>query len=388
MKILVVSKTPTHPTFAGNCRFILNQMELFKSLGHEVYFLFIETRGLSRKYANMQKEIDAMHTYWGNHLLVFRQKKYQMLKIVSMVMLRKLFCHGYTKCDEFYPWGLSTYVRRLNDIHHFDCCIAHYYILSKLFVDVHFPLEGITTHDYFGFKNILMGTKYSWLATTPNEEGKALQRCPHIFALNTEEAAYFKKLSPQSIVYNVFSTYNYRPSPMTRNHMLLFMGAGGELNLHGIQWFLKEIFPSIVKRFPDVMFKIAGTICKLLSDVKDTHVELVGYVEDEGDFYKLGDVSVNPTYEGTGLKIKTFESIAYDKVTMVHPHSLIGIYNPDKAPIFSSLNAEDWVAYLEKIWGDDKAILDVKKKNGDYIEEMNAFVLSEYKRFFDNLSAQ
>ena len=171
---------------------------------------------------------------------------------------------------------------------------------------------------------------------------------------------------------------------MTRNHVLLFMGAGGEFNLHGIQWFLKEIFPSIIKRFPDVTFKIAGTVCKLLSDVKDSHVELVGFVEDEANFYKLGDVSVNPTYEGTGLKIKTFESIAYDKVTMVHPHSLIGIFNPDKAPIFSSLNAAEWVSYLEKVWGDEKTIKNIKEMNCNYIEEMNAFVISEYKRFFDN----
>lgn len=383
MKVLIVSKTQTHPIHAGNCRFILNQVELLKSLGHDVHFLFIETRGFSRKYANMQKEIEEMKAYWKDHLYVYRQSRFQMLKTILLVKWRLLSNNGYTKCDDYYPSGLSSYTKKLNDIHHFDCCIINYYILSKLFVNVRFPLEAVTTHDYFGFKNVLIGGgKRSWMATTPNEEGKALQRCSHIFALNTEEASYFSKLSPKSTVYNVFSTYSYNSVPLTNNKVLLFMGAGGELNLHGLQWFLNDIFPAIVKRFPDVRLKIAGTICKLLKDNRDPHIDLVGFVENEADFYKLGDVAVNPTFEGTGLKIKTFESIAYDKVVMVHPHSTIGIYKPEEAPIFSSIDANEWVSFLEKVWGNENEIMRIKENNRRYIEEMNSFVYSEYKRFF------
>lgn len=41
MRILIISKCPTHPTNAGNRWWILSQAEMFKSLGHDVYFLHI-----------------------------------------------------------------------------------------------------------------------------------------------------------------------------------------------------------------------------------------------------------------------------------------------------------------------------------------------------------
>ena len=75
-------------------------------------------------------------------------------------------------------------------------------------------------------------------------------------------------------------------------------------------------------------------------------------MNDPSDLYKLGDVSVNPCINGTGLKIKTFEALSYGKVVMVHPHSTIGIYNRECAPVFASTRAEEWVSHLKSIWRD------------------------------------
>ena len=41
MRILIISKCPTPPTNAGNRWWILSQAEMFMSLGHDVYFLYI-----------------------------------------------------------------------------------------------------------------------------------------------------------------------------------------------------------------------------------------------------------------------------------------------------------------------------------------------------------
>ena len=56
-KILIVAKTPTHPTTAGNRWGILAQAESLKKLGNEVYFLYVEERAMSRSKA---KEYDSM----------------------------------------------------------------------------------------------------------------------------------------------------------------------------------------------------------------------------------------------------------------------------------------------------------------------------------------
>ena len=44
MRILIISKCPTHPTNAGNRWWILSQAEMFMSLGHDVYFLYISDK--------------------------------------------------------------------------------------------------------------------------------------------------------------------------------------------------------------------------------------------------------------------------------------------------------------------------------------------------------
>jgi hypothetical protein len=98
----------------------------------------------------------------------------------------------------------------------------------------------------------------------------------------------------------------------------------------------------------------------------------------------LGDVVINPTYQGTGLKIKTFEAIAYDKVLLTHPHSMTGIYEKNNAPIFASASAEDWVSFLDTVWGNVNTIVKIKEHNKKYLCAMNGFIAKEYQRFFDS----
>lgn len=61
---------------------------------------------------------------------------------------------------------------------------------------------------------------------------------------------------------------------------------------------------------------------------------------------------------------------------------MIGIYNVEKAPVFSSCCAEDWVNFLNGVWSDFSRISNIKEQNKRYITAMQSFVLSEYQRFF------
>ena len=379
MKILLVSDQPTHPTTAGNRRFILSQVELFRSMGHEVHFLFVDGMYTSDADYNLMKD------YWGDSVTRYDTDFFYKIKLKLSSKLRKFFHKTHYKCDTIYPSGLTAFVEKLQGTHKFDACITNYYYMTKFFEKVNFPLKAVTTHDYFAYKDLLIGAKKAWMLTTADEEAKGLQRCPHIFALNTEEAIYFSKISPCSQVYSVFSYYEYKPTTIAGNKNLLFLSGSNEYNHNGLKWFLNNIFPSIVKRDPEVKLIIGGGICNILKDLQDNpHIKLYGLVENIDHFYSLGDVVINPTYQGTGLKIKTFESISFDKVTMVHPHSMVGIYAADRAPIFASLNPNEWVDFLSKIWSTPKNISDIKSSNQAYMLSMQNFVRAEYTRFFSS----
>ncbi len=383
MRILIVSKVPTHPVTEGNRAFIHNNVELLKTMGHDIYFLYIRQFSI-HKQSEKSANIEQLRNYWQDKLFIYHQYILQKIWIMLLQRYRWYFCRGVFKCDDEYPFRLHHYINKLNVKYHFEACIVNYYDLSKALPLINIPLKGLYTHDYFAYKSLLIGNKYVAGNTTAHEEAKAMQRTPHIFALNTGEAEYFRRLSPNSKVYNVFNYYSYTPQPIIGNHNLMFLSGGNPYNINGLMWFINEVFPLIVKRTPDVKLVIGGSICSRINHLSSNeHIQIVGFVGDINEFYSLGDVAINPTYQGTGLKIKTFEAVSYDKVTLAHPHSVDGIYEPEKAPLFSSNIPKEWVDYLAELWSDESKIKEIKSKNFAYIKGMQNFIQNQYQSFFD-----
>ena len=382
MKILIVSKCPTHPTDAGNRWWILSQAAMFMSLGHEVHFLYIHELPLRLDAQAFIEGLEKTREFWGDRFHLFRVSKLQKLKMNLLKRYRMKFCHYHWNVDDQYPVGLERKVNELDAKYHFDICVINYFYLSRLFEHIRIPKKAIATHDAIAYKDLKIGEPT--MCITADTEAKAMQRCPHIFALQEQEADYFQILSPQSQIYNLYGKYIHHPQPVVGNHKMVFLSGNNSFNQNGIKWFIKEVFPLIRERFSDAELLVGGSICKVLPSLGDVEgVKALGYVDNPADFYALADVAVNPVYQGTGLKIKTFEAISFDKVTIVHPHSMAGVFKKDSAPLMSSDKPQDWVGFLEKIWGEPDYISSVKDRNKAYLEEMNKFIVSEYNRFLD-----
>lgn len=380
MKILIVSKCPTHPTNAGNRWWILSQAEMFMSLGHEVHFLYINEMPLKRDTAPYIESLEQTQKYWGDKFHLFTVNKFQKYKMIVTKLYRMKFGHNYWKVDDQYPFGVEQMVNELDATIHFDVCIINYYYLSRLFEHISIPKKAIATHDCIAYKQLKTGMPT--LCITANTEAKAMQRCPHIFALQEQEADYFQLLSPNSKVYNLYGKYDYHPQSITGNHKMVFLSGNNEFNQNGIKWFLKEVFPVIRKAFPSAELLVGGSICKVLPSLgKIEGVKALGYIDEPAEFYAKADIAINPVYQGTGLKIKTFEAISFDKVTLVHPHSMAGVFRKEDTPLFASDKPEDWVAYLKNIWGHPDVINNIKQKNKAYLQAMNQFIIGEYIRF-------
>lgn len=380
MKILIVADRPNVPVTAGNRSFINTLVKLFLAQGHEVHYLFIQEYGV-----NSKDDVLELTKFWEDRLHIYKTSIWIKLKRSIILRYRWWFGHDYYHCDDYYPSGLDSYVNSLDAKYGFDACLVNYYYLSKLFTRTSIPRKGLITHDYFAYKNLLVGGKHIYLNTNAHQEAIAMQRSPHVFALNEEEAIYFKRLSPKSIVHNIYSFYEFHAQPLRGNHNIVFLSGDNKFNQNGIVWFLEKVFPLILKRFPDAKLIVGGKICNFLKERNlPNGIELCGFIENPYDFYMLGDIAINPIYQGTGLKIKTFEAISFDKVTIVHPHSTVGIYDRINAPLLVSEHPEQWVEYLREIWSDSVRLVRIKKKNKEYLQRMNAFIVSEYQMFLNS----
>lgn len=384
MKILIVSKCPTHPTNAGNRWGILAQAKILEKLGAEVHFLYVEERALNKKrIAEFDDVIEKTSRYWGNKFYLYKIPLWQ--KVIYNIKKRWFAYHNKrANCDSYFPNGLISFVNKIDKKLHFDVCIVNYYYLTKLFKYIHIQKKAVFTHDNYTYKDIRLRCRPGECDNTAdaNEMAKAMQRSPHIFAVQDEEAIFFQLLSPLSKIYTIYSEYEYKPQPIVNNKNILFLSGSNGYNINGIRWFVSKVFPLIKEHYPDAQLLIGGAICNVIKDLKDIDgIKLLGFIDNLSDFYSLGDIAINPVYQGTGLKIKTFEAISYDKVAMVHPHSMEGIYNKEKAPLLSSSDPQEWVKYISNVWEHPNIITEIKTRNKSYLLDMDNFITNEYKRF-------
>lgn len=160
---------------------------------------------------------------------------------------------------------------------------------------------------------------------------------------------------------------------------MLYFGGPNTHNLESLNWFIEEVYRPLLKDGINIELLIGGSICKKITnlDGKD-NISLLGRFDDLFDFYSKGDLAVNPTFGGSGLKIKSFEAMAYGKVLISHEHSTEGIYDKHNAPIFTAHNAEEFKRQIIHAINNKKEIEKLKDKSILYIQNLN----NEVERVF------
>lgn len=374
-KILVAADMTTHPCIGGNNQCVMQYVKILRNLGYDVYYLLIGVRGLS------EETIKATAEYWGDRFLYYPTPKYQDF---FQRVVKRIKNNAYPDIIDFYsPKGIVRYVNDINKRLHFDGLIVNYIWQSKLaYCDI--PAKAIYTHDVFTNRAERMAAGANWHSYPAETEAKYLRRFKNILAIQDVERDFFRYLSPKSNVVSVYSSFEYVEQPLAGNKNILFFSGGGDLNISGIKRFLEYVWPELRKRDKDITLLIGGGICGSLKESSMPEgVKLMGRYDDIADFYALGDIAINPVFEGTGLKIKTFEALAHGKTVIVDPHSAIGIYDRKNAPLLLANAPDDYVASIASRLNDKDLIIDDKFKAKQYIAKLNNYVASQYKNIFE-----
>ena len=86
-------------------------------------------------------------------------------------------------------------------------------------------------------------------------------------------------------------------------------------NQNGIIWFIKNCFPAIIKRYPDVKLKIAGRNAPawFIKKLNHPNIDYLGQIENINDFYQIPGPFIVPLFSGSGMRVKIIEAMAYKK---------------------------------------------------------------------------
>jgi polysaccharide biosynthesis protein PslH len=77
-------------------------------------------------------------------------------------------------------------------------------------------------------------------------------------------------------------------------------------------YFLREVYPLIKQRRPDVKLYIVGSSppAEVVEYKRDPSIIVTGFVDDLRDYYAKGQVFVVPILRGAGVRVKIYEAMA------------------------------------------------------------------------------
>lgn len=93
---------------------------------------------------------------------------------------------------------------------------------------------------------------------------------------------------------------------------ILFVGfLSYEPNRMGVEWFIRTVWPSVFKKFPNARFDIVGKgpSNEILSANGNNGVTVHGFIKDLSKIYESATVSVVPLHAGGGTRLKILESL-------------------------------------------------------------------------------
>lgn len=226
--------------------------------------------------------------------------------------------------------------------------VAEYIFMTRFlpFAGSHL-LKIVDTHDIFSKKGTnVIAYGVNDVETPAGDEARRLERADVIVAIHSGDAQTLADLAPgrEVIVAGVDAdVWSERAWPA--ESIVFVAGSGNALNLAGLRDFLRFSWPQVRGRVPSAQLRVAGGVGRAVPP-GTAGVHVLGHVQDLAVEYAKARVAINPTVAGTGLKIKTVESLAHLTPVVGWPHGRDGLSDSLSAFVYE---AKDWQDFADAV---------------------------------------
>lgn len=360
-RLLIISPTPFLPADAGNRVRIRNMIDSMREIDIDVFMLHVERERGDRDsmseflgegrfraipYNKPRRHETPLGSFWRR----FRQLLDSDLRHVWGV-------------DDWYDPAITEAALLWHEEKKFSAVIVEYVFFSKIFE--HLPngvVKILDTHDRFTLRHRLYlerGMAPKFFSTTQVEEARGLSRADLILAIQEKEQVFFSQLTARRVVTlghlvsieNCFLQDSGNVAPT-----LLVVGSANEINVDGLCSFLADDWPLLKSAFPKIRLMIAGAVGKHLPPAvlqPGDDVQVLGFVENIADVYRMADIVVNPVRSGTGLNIKSIEALGYGKPLLTSSSGCRGIESGIGSAFLCAETPLEFVECVQRIWRDE-----------------------------------
>jgi glycosyltransferase involved in cell wall biosynthesis len=371
-KLLVVAPVPTHPSTTGASARVRYMADALRRLGHEVHFFHLQQP--------FWLDDRALREAWGSRLHVFRSRtprsflgrsRRKLVRVTGKVL------HLDLPVDSYHDPEAADALARLVHADGFDGVILSYVFYSKLFEAVARPARRILdTHDVFSDRFRLYrqhGQANEFFSTKRPEEARALDRADAIVAIQGWDAGHFRSLTQRPVVVvGHLAPLAAELAGVAVPPVILFVGGPMGINVHGMTWFIDEVFPIVRRRVPDAELWLAGGVGARIRS-STAGVRRLGFVETLGTVYRQARVVINPQRFGTGLSIKSVDALLHGRPLVSTPAGARGLEDGAGVAFRQSSDGEQFAADLIELLVDPAAA-------GALADRAVAFALAYYDR--------
>lgn len=162
-----------------------------------------------------------------------------------------------------------------------------------------------------------------------------------------------------------------------RQDLLYVGGFGHPPNIDAVLWFAKEVFPTIVNRFPDIKWHVVGgKVTKEIEQLASENIIIEGFVSDEvlEKLYRTCRMAVVPLRFGAGVKGKVVEAGYYQIPLVTTSIGAEGLDTGDGSMLVED-NGSKMADLVCSLYQDFDQLREMSEKGKDFIR--NNFLLSK-----------
>ena len=184
--------------------------------------------------------------------------------------------------------------------------------------------------------------------------------------ISQEEKHIVEREAPDVNVFCIPYVRETRPSKndFAARKDIVFIGGFNHLpNIDAVKYFVKEVFPRVREKLPDVIFRIVGSnIPGMVFKEEEVNelagapgVEIAGFADELDSIFNQCRISVAPLRFGAGIKGKIGTSLCYGVPCVATPIAVEGMDLENGKNILLGSNADDFAEQVVSLYTDEES---------------------------------
>jgi polysaccharide biosynthesis protein PslH len=147
-------------------------------------------------------------------------------------------------------------------------------------------------------------------------------------------------------------------------------------NASAIRFFLREAWPIISQKYPDIKLRVIGRRPPedlVVLSSRDPRIELLGFVDDIRPIVHGSSVYVCPIYDGGGTKLKMLDAMAMGMPIVAHPVACEGLGLRHGEQVLTASTGLEFANELERIFADHELCARLSNSARSHVEQHFSF---------------